>query len=192
MLETCEESLESDFSGTIIDVETIGYFEWDKYPDRDTRQYRHAPTILGYITRDGLTIKFVETKDAIQSLIDIIPEILSALPRPYYAFNSPFETSVFYNNCDIQFLFDHELNLDQYEAKRDAVRELGISNYNDPFYDDGLICLEAWNEGATEKCIAHNRACLLKERDILKKRGYRLPATVTFYPLEQPLNPKYL
>ncbi len=49
MLSLYEESIESDFNGTIIDVETIGYFEWDKYTDRDTRHYRQSPVIFGFM-----------------------------------------------------------------------------------------------------------------------------------------------
>jgi len=189
MLKLYEETIESDFNGTIIDVETIGYFEWDKYPDRDTRQYRQSPTIFGFITRDGITIHYVKKKQDIPSLIDAIPEVLSRPPRPYHAFNAPFETAVFYNNCDIHILFDHELNLEQFEGKAKAVRKLGISNYNDPFDDIGKLCMEAWRKGEIEKCLAHNRACLLKERDILLKRGYRSPDEVVFIPLEHPLDP---
>lgn len=54
-----------------------------------------------------MTINYVEKQEDIQVLIDAIPVALSGLPRPYYAFNTPFETAVFYNNCDLQILFDH-------------------------------------------------------------------------------------
>jgi len=33
----------------------------------------------------------------------------------------------------------------------------------------------AWQAGEFDKAVAHNRACLMKERDILLKRGYRKP-----------------
>jgi hypothetical protein len=33
----------------------------------------------------------------------------------------------------------------------------------------------AWQNGEFDKAIAHNRACLMKERDILLRRGYRKP-----------------
>ena len=63
----------------------------------------------------------------------------------------------------------------KYEPKRNAVRRLGIGNYGDPFDGDGKKCKEAWLRGdAIDKCIEHNRACLLKERDILLKRGFRM------------------
>jgi len=192
MINIHEEAIESDFEGTIIDVESIGYFEWNKYPDFDTRQYRHTPTILGFITRDGLKIHYVEKKPEIKSLIGIIPEILSDLQRPFYAFNVCFETSVFYNNCDVKIMFDHELNEDQYESKKNAVRKLGISNYDDPFHDVGKLCMEAWRRGEISKCLTHNRACLLKERDILRIRGSRPPDEVNFNPLEQSLDPLQL
>jgi len=192
MIKIYEEVIKSDFEGTIIDVESIGYFEWNKYPDFDTRQYRQTPTILGFITRDGLKIHYVEKKQEIKSLIGIIPEILSDLQRPFIAFNTCFETSVFYNNCDVKILFDHEINEDQYEGKITAVRKLGLSNYEDPFYDVGRLCMEEWRRGEITKCLTHNRACLLKERDILRIRGYRPPDEIYFNPLEQPLDPLQL
>jgi len=192
MVSIREEAIKSDFEGTIIDVESIGYFEWNKFPDFDTRQYRQAPTILGFITRDGLKIHYVEKKQEIKSLIGMIPEILSDLQRPFYAFNACFESSVFYNNCDVKILFDHELNGERYEGKKKAVRKLGISNYDDPFHDVGLECMKAWRRGEITKCLTHNRACLLKERDILRIRGSRPPDGVNFSPLEQSLDPLQL
>ncbi len=65
-------------------------------------------------------------------------------------------------------------------AKAKAVRDLGIPNYDDPFYDKGLWCMNAWHNGEFDKAIAHNRACLLKERDILIKRRFRKPDELKF------------
>jgi hypothetical protein len=44
----------------------------------------------------------------------------------------------------------------------------------------GLQCSEAWKVGQFDKAIAHNRACLLKERDILIKRGCIKPNELKF------------
>ena len=57
---------------------------------------------------------------------------------------------------------------------------LGISNYDDPFYDNGYLCKIAWENGEFDRAMAHNRACLLKERDILIKRGFRKPDELKF------------
>ncbi|NKQ39887.1 MAG: hypothetical protein HF967_10615 [Methanosarcinales archaeon] len=50
-----------------------------------------------------------------------------------------------------------------------------ISKYNDPFNGNGKLCMHAWLRGDIKNAIAHNRACLLKEKDILLKRGFREP-----------------
>ena len=76
--------------------------------------------------------------------------------------------------------FQKELNQEKYESKSRAVSFLGIPQYNDPFNDNGLLCMNAWLKGQTEKAIAHNRSCLLKERDILLKRGTRKPDKLKF------------
>ena len=46
--------------------------------------------------------------------------------------------------------------------------------------DNGKLCMEAWQKGQLEKAIAHNRSCLLKERDILLRRGFRKPNQLNF------------
>ena len=83
----------------------------------------------------------------------------------------------------MMILFDCELNKERTEWKGTAVQELGIDNYDDPFNDRGIRCLNAWFEGEISECVTHNRACLLKERDILLKRGTREPDTIEFHPL---------
>jgi len=75
--------------------------------------------------------------------------------------------------------FDGELQRET-ESKKVAVRDLLIPNYNDPFYDNGFLCMEAWENGEFDRAIAHNRACLLKEKDILIKRGFGKPDELKF------------
>lgn len=74
-----------------------------------------------------------------------------------------------------------ELQRWKYEHTKDAVLSLGIPNYDDPFSDQGGKCMKAWQDGIFDKVIAHNRACLLKEKDILLKRGYRRPNELLFF-----------
>ena len=173
MVEVYEEVENSDFKGTIIDIETIGDFDRSY---RDSREYRSIlPVIFGDITDEGLKIYYVESKKEIGDLKQKIIGVLSRLKTPLYAFNCEFETCVLFHSCDQNVKFDCELNQYKREGKGTAVRLLGINSYNDPFNDIGELCRKAWLRGEIEKCIRHNRSCLLKERDILLKRGFRKP-----------------
>ena len=46
--------------------------------------------------------------------------------------------------------------------------------------DNPISVSIAWEEGEFEQAIAHNRACLLKERDILLLTGAREPDEMIF------------
>lgn len=173
MVKIYEEVENSDFEGTIIDIETIGDFD-SSY--RDSREYRYLlPVIFGYITNSGLKIYYVEKKKEVGDLKQKIVEVLPRLKTPLYAFNCEFETCVLFHSCGQSVKFDCELNQEKFEWKGDVVKLLGIDSYNDPFNDVGRLCRESWLRGETEKCIRHNRSCLLKERDILLERGFRKP-----------------
>ena len=80
----------------------------------------------------------------------------------------------------MQIDFEGELQGVPFERKKDAILQLRIPNYEDPFHDLGLLCIKAWHAKDFKKVIAHNRACLLKERDILVKRGHCQPDKVRF------------
>jgi len=165
-----QEKIASNFDGTIIDIETIGKFS--DFPD-SRRCSQIVPVILGHIDREGLRIYCAKGQESINKLKARIPEILNGLKRPFHAFNCPFEMSVFFHSLGIKVPFEKELNQELYESKRNAVYALGISQYNDPFNDNGFLCMKAWLNGQVDKAIAHNRSCLLKERDIFLKRGAR-------------------
>ncbi len=54
MVEVYEEVENSDFKGTIIDIETIGDFDYSYF---DSRRYRNLlPVIFGYATNNVLRI----------------------------------------------------------------------------------------------------------------------------------------
>jgi hypothetical protein len=179
VIQEFSEESKSDFAGTILDIETIGDF--DKAYQYDSRHYRNLKqVILGYITKDGLKIYCAKSPEGIETLKLMTPQIFGALPRPYYAFNCNFESGVWFHHTGVKIDFDGELQDEPYESKKNAILRLKISNYNDPFYDKGLMCIKAWNDRDFEKAIAHNRACLLKERDILLKRGSCEPDKVHF------------
>ena len=173
-----KENISSNFEGTVIDIETIGEF-LNQYPD--SRRYKNIRLVIfGFINRDALHILCGKGLRAIDELKERIDKIVDSLERPFYAFNTDFERSVLFYELAKEIDFDGELQKEEFESKVDAVRDLDISNYDDPFYSRGFPCIKAWKDGEFDSAIAHNRACLLKERDILIKRGFRKPDELEF------------
>ena len=172
-----KENVSLNFEGTIIDIETIGEF-LNQYSD--SRRYKDIQLVIfGFINRKALHIFCAEGIEAISELKEKTEDIIDSLERPFYAFNSEFERGVFLYELGQEIDFDGELQGTR-ESKARAVRDLGIPNYDDPFYDRGLWCMNAWHNGEFDAAIAHNRACLLKERDILLKRGFSTPDELEF------------
>ena len=171
-----KEEINSDFEGTIIDLETIGEFNNQYQYTNDSREYEYMQQVIfGFINQQGLNIFYVRERKEIAELNEKVTEIINSLERPFYAFNTGFERSVFFHQLGRKIDLDGELQKEAFERKSDAVRDLHLSNYGDPFYDKGLLCMIAWRSGDFDRAIAHNRACLLKEREILLKRGFRKP-----------------
>ena len=168
-----EEGIDSNFEGTIIDIETVGNFSRQF---ADSRQYaKILPVIFGFINKGGLKIYCASSFAAIQKLRAKTSRIVAGLEKPFHAFNSSFEKGVLFHHLGEAIEFECELNKEKFEAKRLAVKALDIPQYDDPFNDNGLMCKKAWEAGNLGEAMAHNRACLLKERDILLKRGFRKP-----------------
>ncbi len=173
-----KENINSDFEGTVIDIETIGEF-LNQYPD--SRRYKGMHLVIfGFINRDALHILCAKGLLAIDELKERIDKIMDSLERPFYAFNTDFERGVLFYDFGKKIDFDGELQKEKFESKIDAVRDLDISNYDDPFYGRGFPCIKAWKDGEFDSVIAHNRACILKERDILIKRKFRKPDELHF------------
>ncbi|MFC2048392.1 hypothetical protein ACFLSK_03055 [Chloroflexota bacterium] len=167
-----KEDISSDFEGTIIDIETIGEF-LNQYPD--SRRYQDIQLVIfGFINRDTLHILCAKGMSAINELRERTENIIDSLARPFCAYNTEFERSVLFYGLGKEISFDGELQEGR-ESKATARSYLDILNYDDPFYDKGVLCMQAWQNGEFNRAIAHNRACLLKERDILLKRGFREP-----------------
>ena len=182
MLIVHREKAPSDFKGTIIDIETVGNF-CSYY---DSRSYQNLKlVILGYINNDSLNIFCAENREAIFEIREQSSSIIQNLEKPFFAFNCCFEMGVLYHFCGLKLEFDGELMEKKmigikWENKREACAKLRISNYDDPFNGDGGFCSAAWLNGNYEDAIRHNRSCLLSERDILLKRGYRKPDPFIF------------
>jgi hypothetical protein len=173
------------FNGTVIDLETVGNF----CDYSDSRCYQKLKlTIFGYINNDELKIFCAEGKEAISELKDQILRMIHSLEKPFFAYNCCFEMGVFYHSCGFKLEFDGDLMKEKvagvkWENKREACAKLGVSSYGDTFNGYGRKCSSAWLNGNYEDAIKHNRSCLLSERDILLKRGYRKPDPFIFHPI---------
>ena len=177
MLIEDKEDISSDFEGTIIDIETVGEFR-NQYPD--SRRYKDIQLVIfGFINKDALQILCAKGMGARNELRERTEKIIDSLERPFYAFNTEFERSVLFYELGKEIDFKGELQANR-ESKAHTRSYLDIPNYDDPFYDRGVLCMRAWQDGEFDKAIAHNRACLLKERDILLIRGFRAPNKIEF------------
>lgn len=172
-----QENINSDFNGTIIDIEFI-----DKlnrfYSHNDAMRYKDLKLIIfGFINQEFLHIYCAKGIEGIAELNVKTLEIIGSLERPLLAFHCAIADAVLFRALGHKLLFNGELDTDSAENKAEVVKKLNINNYDDPFFGDGLECSKAWMKSKFNKAISHNRACLLKERDILIKRNYRLTDT---------------
>jgi len=172
MIKEYEDIAPFSINGTIIDFETIGSFN-NQFNDH--RQYSEIePVVFGTLEGDLIKIYYIEEKGYLEEFLILIEEKLSALKKPFWAFNKQFEQGLIYNCFGKTYNF-HELQKRKYESKKQAVAELNIPNFNDPFYDKGALAMKAWNLKNFKECIQHNRACLLKELMIWKHRyGFQI------------------
>ena len=181
MIREYKEVINSNFNGTVVDIETIGKFNPNYKRTNDSREYQYIQQVIfGFIDKQHLRIFCAEGKEAIPELLVKVEDTIDSLQRPLFAFNSDFERGVLFHQLGKIIDFEGELNEERYESKAAAVEKLDIPNYDDPFYDRGRLCMEAWLDENFDEAIAHNRACLLKERDILLKRRFRKPDELRF------------
>lgn len=157
--------------GTIIDFETVGVFQ---YEYGDTRYYEpQKPYIAGFLSGNNVKQYYVEKIDHVPVFLEFFSKakLLDTVKAPKYAFNTSFETGVTYCITGKNVLMDGEFQSREREKKGAVVQKLGIDSYGDPFHDDGYKCMLAFYEGHIDECLTHNLSCLLKERDLLFKRG---------------------
>ena len=174
------EDKDLSFIGTIIDIETTGEY-CNTYKirgtgnPRDSRVYKDLKMVIfGYMNKQGLHIYCAKGIEGIFEVKEAAKQILVATEkeRPFYAFNCHQEMGVFYHNLNLEIRFDRELQSEEFEKKEEALCSLGIlDSYGDPFHNEvkpGNSCRMAWERGYFEKAILHNRACLLKEYELLR------------------------
>lgn len=181
----CEKRINERVDGTIIDFETIGPFNGGVGLDR----YKLLkPIVAGFFSGNEIEIIFItgESTEDLDSFKNAVRSKLRESRRPFYAFNAEFEIGVLHWFLGESVTFDRDLmlpvstlgNRTIWESKRIVIERLGISNFDDPFFDNGYMVLPAWanfirttDSDSLEKIIRHNRACLLKECCILNLRG---------------------
>jgi len=173
------------YEGTVIDIETRGDY-CRKYKG-DSREYKDLEMVIfGYINRQGWHIYCAPGEEYISELEERTKQLLMTLrnQHPLYAFNCNQEKGVLFHRLNERILLDKELQSEQYERKKDALRKLGIvGSYGDPFHNDrdpGLACMTAWESGDYDKAIQHNRACLLTEQELLLHGRGREPEPLYF------------
>jgi len=186
MLIEHHENQDLNYSGTVIDIETIGEYckqykihTEDTITPRDSREYQdHKLIIFGYINKRGLHIYCAKDQKCIPELEEKTKQLLKVIveEKPLYALNCHQEMSVFFHQLNMKIPIDKELQSREFESKDQALRDVGIyESFGDPYhnkYKGGLSCREAWEQGDISSAIKHNRACLLKEQALmLKGRG---------------------
>lgn len=178
-----KEQADCNFEGTIVDLETIGPFtpvssRRPEFGQDFIRKYgKIKVTTVGTLSDGVLQIAIALGPEHLDKFGKKALSIVSQSDRPLYAFNKPFEEGCLFWISRNMLSFENELQEFPREKKERTVEKLGIPNYSDPYKGDGFRCVDAFIKGDLENIAKHNRACLLKERDILRIRGARTMQT---------------
>ena len=178
-----QEQVDCDFEGTIVDLETIGSFTHVssrrlEFGQDYIRNYQRIKvTTVGTLSDGVLQIAIALGQEHLDKFGKKALSIVSQSDRPLYAFNKPFEEGCLFWISRNMLSFENELQASPRENKERAVQQLKIPSYSDPYRGKGKMCVDAFNKGDLESIAKHNRACLLKERDILRIRGARTMQT---------------
>ena len=178
-----QEQVDCDFEGTIVDFETIGPFtrvssrRLEFGQDFIQKYQKIKITTVGTLSDGVLQIAIALGQEHLDMFGTKALSIISRSDRPLYAFNKPFEEGCLFWISRSMFDFENELQARAMENKERAVQQLKIPSYNDPYRGKGFRCVDAFVKGDLENIAKHNRACLLKERDILRIRGARTMQT---------------
>jgi len=179
-----EELIETSFLGTIVDIETIGEFGRVKggvlpIGSDYLQRYREMKiTAVGMLFAGKMVIHVANGVHSLDTFQKTAVQLVSESAEPRYAFNKAFEEGCYFWNSGHEFLeFDYELQRYPRERKESVVKSLNIDNYGDPFNGKGAKCKDAFLSDDLNGIMKHNRACLLKESQILAMRGAERLAT---------------
>ncbi|TET17276.1 MAG: hypothetical protein E3J75_03020, partial [Dehalococcoidia bacterium] len=105
-----KEDINSDFEGTIIDIETTGEFDEHYRYTNDSREYQYMQEVIfGFINKHSLNIFCAKGREAISDLRAETQKLIDSLERPFYAFNCNFESGVLFHELGKKIDFDGEL-----------------------------------------------------------------------------------
>ncbi|MHA1930840.1 MAG: hypothetical protein ACTSV2_19890 [Candidatus Thorarchaeota archaeon] len=178
------EQVETTFEGTIIDIETVGEFRrvggFSPLGQDYLGRYKDMKiTTVGFLSENELSVFFVKDAESLDNFRKKAISILKTRTAPTYAFNKSFEEGCYFWNSGQEILhIDNELQRFTGEKKENVVIKLGINKYDDPFHGEGRKCVSAFFQGNIDDIVKHNRACLLKENQILAKRGAKKIKTI--------------
>ncbi|MHA1637592.1 MAG: hypothetical protein ACTSUB_06200 [Candidatus Thorarchaeota archaeon] len=178
------EQVETTFEGTIIDIETVGEFRrvggFSPLGQDYLGRYKDMKiTTVGFLSENELSVFFVKDAESLDNFRKKAISILKTRTAPTYAFNKSFEEGCYFWNSGQESLhIDNELQSFTGEKKENVVIKLGINKYDDPFHGEGRKCVSAFFQGNIDDIVKHNRACLLKENQILAKRGAKKIKTI--------------
>lgn len=166
------------FEGAVIDLETDERNFLDELHGAD-RYKNHCAVCCGILDKNKVEIIAKTCNASDELFVQAVDEKLGETSHPYYAFNVGCDMALLSNLLGREIRFDRELQY-EYERKRDVVQNFRIPNFDDPFNGLGYLAAREWTKHletretpCVKRIIAHNLACVLKEYNILMRRGYR-------------------
>lgn len=167
------------FEGAVIDLETDERNFLDELHGAD-RYKRHCAVCCGILDKNEVEIIAKTCNASNELFVQAVDEKLRRTDRPYYAFNVGCDMALLTKLLGREIQFDRELQQYERESKRDAVKNLGVPNFDDPFNGLGYLAAKEWTKhlethetDCAKRIVAHNLACVLKEYTILVRRGCR-------------------
>lgn len=167
-----------NFEGAIIDLES------DSAPFIDylqgAYQYsKHSAISFGILDKDFVEV-IAKTCNATDSqFANEVEQSLEKRKHPYYGFNTELDMALLSNLLGSEIIFDGEIRIERVK-KELQVRNVGVSNFDDPFNGDGSLASFSWKKHLETKetkyiqdVLAHNRACILKEYSLLFRLGFK-------------------
>jgi len=166
------------FEGAVIDLETDERNFSDELQGAD-RYKNHCAVCCGILDKNKVEIIAKTCNASNELFVQAVDEKVRGTNHPYYAFNVGCDMALLTKLLGREIQFDRELQ-NEYESKREVVQNLRIPNFDDPFNGLGYLAAKEWTKhletretDRVKRVIAHNLACVLKEYNILIRRGYR-------------------
>lgn len=168
------------FVGAVIDLETDGQPFLNELWGAG-RYKLHCAVSCAILNEEYVEViaKTCETPDCV--FAKEVEKSLAKTNHPYYAFNSGFDMAILSKLLGKEILFNRELQQFTRQSKKYYRQNLRISNFDDPFHDNGKLAGLEWKKHlktrekeCVTKIMAHNLTCVLKEYCILVRGGYRV------------------